>query len=700
MKLFLTAVATVLLSNVMTAQFQYPQARKADQVDDYHGVQVEDPYRWLEDDRSEETANWVKAENEVTFKYLNTIPYRDKLKKRCEEVFNYEKYSSPYRNNEWYYFYKNDGLQNQAVLYRQKGLDAKPELVIDPNKLSADGTSKLAQFVVSKNGKYAAYAISKGGSDWQEIFVMDLATKQNLADKIEWVKVSGIAWQGDGFYYSRYPAPSGSELSAKNENHQVYFHKIKTAQGADQLIFEDPSNPQRFNTVGVSEDEKYTFLTISDRGKGLQGNILRYAEKGSKVFKPIMNDINGFDYSIIDNIGNTFLIQTNANAPNEKVMLFDPKKPEEKDWKTVIAEKAEPLQYVTSAGGKLFVAYMKDVTTKAYVYDMKGKMENEITLPGVGTASGFGGNRDDKFVFYTYTSFSSPSTIYKYDIATKKSSVFRKLKLPFKPEQFETKQVFYTSKDGTKIPMFITYKKGIKMDGHNPTLLYGYGGFNISLQPGFNSLLIPFLENGGVYASANLRGGGEYGETWHEQGTKLKKQNVFDDCIAAAEYLIAQKWTSPSRLAIRGGSNGGLLVGAVINQRPDLFAAAIPQVGVMDMLRFHKFTIGWNWKPDYGSSENEEEFKALYAYSPIHNIKSGINYPATMITTADHDDRVVPAHSFKYAATLQEKYKGDRPMLIRVDVNSGHGASNTKKNIEMTADIYAFIFHNLGVMIK
>lgn len=700
MKLFLTAVATVLLSNVMTAQFQYPQARKADQVDDYHGVQVEDPYRWLEDDRSEETANWVKAENEVTFKYLNTIPYRDKLKKRCEEVFNYEKYSSPYRNNEWYYFYKNDGLQNQAVLYRQKGLDAKPELVIDPNKLSADGTSKLAQFVVSKNGKYAAYAISKGGSDWQEIFVMDLATKQNLADKIEWVKVSGIAWQGDGFYYSRYPAPSGSELSAKNENHQVYFHKIKTAQGADQLIFEDPSNPQRFNTVGVSEDEKYTFLTISDRGKGLQGNILRYAEKGSKVFKPIMNDINGFDYSIIDNIGNTFLIQTNANAPNEKVMLFDPKKPEEKDWKTVIAEKAEPLQYVTSAGGKLFVAYMKDVTTKAYVYDMKGKMENEITLPGVGTASGFGGNRDDKFVFYTYTSFSSPFTIYKYDIATKKSSVFRKLKLPFKPEQFETKQVFYTSKDGTKIPMFITYKKGIKMDGHNPTLLYGYGGFNISLQPGFNSLLIPFLENGGVYASANLRGGGEYGETWHEQGTKLKKQNVFDDCIAAAEYLIAQKWTSPSRLAIRGGSNGGLLVGAVINQRPDLFAAAIPQVGVMDMLRFHKFTIGWNWKPDYGSSENEEEFKALYAYSPIHNIKSGVNYPATMITTADHDDRVVPAHSFKYAATLQEKYKGDRPMLIRVDVNSGHGASNTKKNIEMTADIYAFIFHNLGVMIK
>lgn len=697
MKSIVSTLLFCFCYSIMIAQFNYPKTRKADQIDDYHGTKVADPYRWLEDDRSDETSAWVKAQNEVTFGFLNQIPYRDNLKKRCEEVFNYEKYSSPFRNNEWYYFYKNDGLQNQSALYRQKGLNGTPELVIDPNKLSADGTTRMTQFNISKNGKYAAYALSKGGSDWQEILIMDLATKQNLSDKLEWVKVSGIAWQGDGFYYSRYPAPNGSELSAKNENHQVFFHKINSAQSADKLIFEDPSEPQRFNQVYVSEDEKYTFLSISDRGKGKQGNILRYAEQGSTTFKPIINEINGFDYSVIHNVGNKFIIQTNSNAPNEKVMLFDPKMPEEKNWKIVIPEKKEVLQYASAAGGKLFVVYMKDVTTKAYVYNMKGKLENQVVLPGVGTATGFGGNSDDKVVFYVYSSFSTPSTIYKYDINTKTSTVFRKLNLPFDPALFETKQVFYNSKDGTKVPMFITYKKGIKLDGNNPTMLYGYGGFNISLQPGFSSLLIPFLEKGGVYASANLRGGGEYGETWHEQGTKLKKQNVFDDCIAAAEYLIAQKWTSPAKLAVRGGSNGGLLVGAVINQRPDLFAVAIPQVGVMDMLRFHTFTIGWNWKPDYGSSENPEEFKALYAYSPLHNLKEGVAYPATMITTADHDDRVVPAHSFKYAATLQEKYKGNKPMLIRVDVNSGHGASNTKKNIELTADIYSFIFYNMGV---
>jgi prolyl oligopeptidase len=512
--------------------------------------------------------------------------------------------------------------------------------------------------------------------------------------------VSGIAWQGNGFYYSRYPAPSGSELSAKNENHQVCFHTVGKAQKEDELMFEDKKNPQRFNTVSVSDDERYAYLTISDRGNGVEGNTLYYSIDGSKGFKPIRRAANGFEYQVIDNIGDKFLIATTADAPNSKVMLFDPRMPDEKDWKTIIPEKTEPLQYATAAGGKLFAVYMKDVTTKAYVYDFDGQLENEIQLPGVGTASGFGGNADDTFVFYTYTSFSTPSTIYKYDIKTKQSSVFRKLKLPFNPEEFETKQVFFTSKDGTKIPMFITYKKGIKMDGNNPTMLYGYGGFNISLQPSFSSLLIPFLENGGVYASANLRGGGEYGETWHEQGIKLKKQNVFDDCIAAAEYLIAEKWTSPKRLAVRGGSNGGLLVGAVINQRPELFAVAIPQVGVMDMLRFHTFTIGFNWKPDYGSSEKEDEFKALYAYSPIHNIKENINYPATLVTTADHDDRVVPAHSFKYAATLQEKYKGNQPVMIRVDVNSGHGASNTKKNIELTADIYSFLFHNMGVKIK
>jgi prolyl oligopeptidase len=700
MKYLISFLALTFCYNSMTAQFKYPQARKSEQTDDYHGMQVADPYRWLEDDRSAETAAWVKAENEVTFGYLNTIPNRDKLKKRCEEVFNYEKYSSPYRNGDWYYFYKNDGLQNQSVLYRQKELDGKPELVLDPNKLSEEGTSRLMQFVVSKNGKYAAYAVSKGGSDWQEIFVMDMATKTKISDKIEWVKVSSIAWQGNGFYYSRYPEPKGSELSAKNENHQVYFHTIGKAQKEDELMYEDKANPQRFHTVSTSEDEHYAFLTISDRGKGVEGNALHYAIDGSKGFKPIRREFNGFEYNFIGNIGDKFLISTTANAPNSKVMLFDPRMPDENDWKIILPEEPRPMLYASTASGKLFAVYLEDVATKAYVYGLDGSLENEIELPGVGTVSGFGGNHDDTFVFYTYTSFSTPSTIYKYDIRTKQSSIFRKLNLPFNPEQFETTQVFYPSKDGTKIPMFITYKKGVKMDGNNPTMLYGYGGFNINVQPSFSSLLVPFLENGGVYASANLRGGGEYGETWHEQGIKLKKQNVFDDCIAAAEYLIAQKWTSPKKLGIRGGSNGGLLVGAVINQRPDLFAVAIPQVGVMDMLRFHTFTIGWNWKPDYGSSENADEFKALYAYSPIHNIKEGIAYPATLVTTADHDDRVVPAHSFKYAATLQAQYTGNQPVMIRVDVNSGHGASNTKKNIEMMADIYAFMFQNMGVKIK
>ena len=699
MKLLLSLLNVLLVSNAMMAQFNYPVARKTDQVDDYHGTKVADPYRWLEDDHSEETAEWVKAENEVTFGYLNTIPFRDKLKARCEAVFNYEKYTAPSRKKEWFYFYKNDGLQNQSVLYRQKGLNGKPEMVIDPNKLSADGTTRMTQFVISKDGKYGAYATSKGGSDWNDIFIMDMATKQNLPEKIEWVKVSGISWQGNGFYYSRYPEPKGSELSAKNENHMVYFHNVNTPQSADKLIYQNPANPQQFNQVSVSEDEKYAFLSISDRGKGKQGNSLFYAANGSTDFKPIIAEINGFDYDIVDNVGNTFLIETNANAPNKKVLLFDPRKPNEKDWKTILPEKKEPLQSVSSAGGKLFVIYMKDVITKAYVYDFKGKMENEIQLPGIGTVSGFGGNSDDEFVFYNFSSFSTPPTIFKYEIKSQKSSEFRKLKLSFDPSQFTTEQLFFKSKDGTRIPMFITHKKGVKMDGNNPTLLYGYGGFNVNLQPGFNALLIPFLENGGVYASVNLRGGGEYGEKWHEQGTKLKKQNVFDDCIAAAEYLIAQKWTNPSRLALRGGSNGGLLVGAVINQRPDLFAVAIPQVGVMDMLRFHTFTIGWNWKPDYGSSEDPQEFKALYAYSPLHNIREDIKYPATLVTTADHDDRVVPAHSFKYAATLQEKYKGDKPVMIRIDVNSGHGASNTKKNIELTADIYAFIFHNFGMKI-
>jgi prolyl oligopeptidase len=676
----------------------YPKARKTDQVDTYHGTQVADPYRWLEDDRSVETADWVKAQNKVTFDYLSQIPYRKQLQTRLEEVYNYPKYSAPSRKGEWFYFYKNDGLQNQAVLYRQKGLDGKPELVIDPNKLSTDGTTRLGAFSLSKDGTYAVVGLSKGGSDWQEYQIMNLATKQYLSEKIEWVKVSGAAWQGDGFYYSRYPKPEGSALAAKNENHQVFYHKLNTPQSADRLVYEDPKHPQRFHIASTTDDERFVLLSVSDRGQGKDGNALFFmdAQSVQKTFSPVVAEVSDFSYGVVDSDGDRLLILTNEKAPNSKVVAFDTKK---KFFSTLIAERPEPITEggVSAAGNKLFVEYSKDVASQVQIFDYKGKHENEIQLPAIGSASGFGGEKDDKFVFYTFTSFTFPPTVYRYDIATRKSTIFRAPEVNFKPTDYETKQVFFTSKDGTKVPMFLTYRKGLKLDGNNPTLLYGYGGFNVSLPPAFSPFRIPFLEQGGVYAQANLRGGSEYGEKWHEQGMKLKKQNVFDDFIAAAEYLIAQKYTSSAKLAIQGGSNGGLLVGAVMNQRPELFRVAIPQVGVMDMLRFHKFTIGWNWIADYGSSDNPEEFKALYAYSPIHNLKPGLSYPATLITTADHDDRVVPAHSFKYAATLQEVYKGQNPVLIRIDTNSGHGASNTKKNIETTADIYSFILWNMGV---
>jgi prolyl oligopeptidase len=516
--------------------------------------------------------------------------------------------------------------------------------------------------------------------------------------------VSSVAWTGDGFYYSRYPAPEkGKELTSKNENHQVFFHKLGTVQSEDQLVYEDPANAQRFHILGTTDDERYAVLTISERGKGKKGNALFFRDlsKPVKTFTPIVAEIGDDSYSVIDNVGDKFLIQTDYKAPNSRIILYDPNNPDEKNWTEIIPEKPEPLQGSGTAGGKLFVTYLKDVTTRAYVYSFDGKLENEIKLPGLGAVFGLGGKPDDKFIFYTFTSFNFPPTIYKYEIATKKSTLFRQPEIPgFRASDYETKQVFYNSKDGTRVPMFLVHKKGLKLDGNNPTLLYGYGGFNVVQSPSFNSLRMALLEQGVVYASANMRGGGEYGEKWHEAGTKLKKQNVFDDFIAAAEYLIANKYTSSDKLAIQGGSNGGLLVGAVMNQRPELFKVAIPQVGVMDMLRFHKFTIGWNWIADYGSSDNPEEFKALYAYSPLHNIKGGVKYPATLITTADHDDRVVPAHSFKYASTLQGAQGGTAPILIRIDTKSGHGASNTKKAIETTADIYSFILYNLGVAPK
>jgi prolyl oligopeptidase len=683
----------------------YPVTKKVEQFDDYFGTKVADPYRWLEDETSTETKAWVDEQNKLTFGYLDKIPYREKLKDRLTQLFNYPRISAPFRRGDTYFFTKNDGLQNQSVIYIQKGVNGMPEVFLDPNKFSADGTSTLSTFSLSKDGKYVAYGASQGGSDWVLLSVMEVATHRKLDDEVRWMKNSGVSWQGDGFYYSRYPEPAkGKELSSKNEFQAVYFHKVGTPQSADVLVYDDKEHPLRFHSVNTTEDERFAILVVSERGKGKKGNavFVKDLSKNEDKFSPLVADIGDDSFGVIDNVGDKLLVRTNKNAPNGRVVLVDPKNAAESNWKEVLPERAEPLQGTGTAGGKLFASWRKDVATRAYVFSLDGKLENEIVLPGVGTAGGFGGLSDDTHVFYSFTSFNYPSTIFKYDIATKKSTVFRTVDIPgFKAENYETKQVFYNSKDGTKVPMFLVYKKGLKLDGNNPTLLYGYGGFNVVTTPGFSSLRMALLEQGVVYASANLRGGGEYGEKWHEAGTKLKKQNVFDDFIAAAEWLIANKYTSSSKLAIQGGSNGGLLVGAVANQRPELFRAVVEQAGVMDMLRFQKFTIGWNWIADYGSAEaNEAEFKALYAYSPIHNVRPGVKYPSTLITTADHDDRVVPAHNYKYAAALQAAQGGPNPILIRVDVNSAHGASNTTKALEQTRDIYAFLFENLGVEYK
>ncbi|MDP3717344.1 MAG: prolyl oligopeptidase family serine peptidase [Acidobacteriota bacterium] len=695
-------LAVLVLSGAVAAQgFQYPVTRTVDHVDTYHGTKVPDPYRWLEDDTSAETAAWVEAQNKVTFAYLDKIPYRAELTTRLKSLFDYAKFGSPSRKGDYYFFSKNDGLQNQSVLYIQKGLTGTPEVLIDPNTWSADGTVRLTGFSPSKDAKLAVYGVSRSGSDWQEYNVMDLSTRRVLEDKVEWVKVSSMAWRGNGFYYSRYPQPEkGKELSSINENHQVYYHRIGTPQSADELVFSDPKNPQRFHTLQTTEDERFAVLDISDRGTGKKGNavFVQDLSKPGSTFMPLVPEIGDDSYNVLESVRGELIVFTDNNAPNSRVVRIDPANPAPANWKSIIEPKADTIDTVRVAAGKVIATYMRDVASKAYVHNLEGALENEIELPGLGSASGFAGNMDDTSLFYTYTSFTYPTSIFRYDVAARKSSLFRAPEIPgLDVNQYETKQVFVTSKDGAKVPMFLVYKKGLALDGHNPTLMYGYGGFNIATTPGFNSLRIALLEQGFVYASVNMRGGSEYGEAWHDAGTKLKKQNVFDDFIAAAEWLIANKYTSPARLAAQGGSNGGLLVGAVINQRPELFRAAIPQVGVMDMLRFHKFTIGWNWIADYGSSDNAEEFKALHAYSPLHNIKPGGKYPATLITTADHDDRVVPAHSFKYAATLQKHASPDRPALIRIDTKSGHGASNVTKQIEATADIYAFLMYNLGV---
>jgi prolyl oligopeptidase len=674
----------------------YPESIRENVTDNYFGTDINDPYRWLENDTASSVMKWVDAQNDITFDYLSHIPYREQIRKRLTEIWNYPKYSSPFKEGEWYYFFKNDGLQNQSVLYRQKGLDATPEIFLDPNTLTADGTASLASITFSKDHKLCAIGIAQSGSDWNEIVVMDVTTKQYLNDKIEWVKFSGATWQGNGFYYSRYDEPAkGKAYSNQNEFMKIYFHKIGTPQQQDELIYEDKAHPLRYFNAAITEDERFMLIYVSE---GTHGNeiLIKDLNKDEKTFRTLFK---GFEnnYAVVDNIGDRILATTDKGSPKYRLIELDPTKPEEKNWKTIVAESDDLLEGVSYWNGKLFLSYLKDASTRLFRANADGSGKEEIILPGIGTASLIGGKKEDTEAFYTFTSFTNPGEIYRYELTSGKSTLFRKTEVGFNTDQFETKQVFYSSKDGTKIPLFIIHKKGIKLDGNNPTLLYGYGGFNISLTPSFSISRIYFLEQGGVYAIANLRGGGEYGEEWHKAGMLEKKQNVFDDFIAAAQYLIDEKYTSTEKLAINGGSNGGLLVGACMTQRPDLFKVAIPAVGVLDMLRYHKFTIGWGWAGEYGSSDLAKQFDFLIKYSPLHNVKEGVNYPATMIMTADHDDRVVPAHSFKFAAELQAKQKkAGNPILIRIDKKAGHGAGKpTTKLIDDATDFWSFVLWNL-----
>ena len=693
----------MMISTASFSQINYPDTKKVDQQDDYFGTIVKDPYRWLENDNSEETKEWVEQENKVTQEYLSKIPFRNDVRNRLEQMWNYAKYSSPFREGEYYYFYKNDGLQNQAVLYRQKGLDATPEVFIDPNVMSKDGTAAIGTPSFSKNKKYAVYLEAQAGSDWQEAHVMNVADKSNLKDEVKFIKFSGTSWKGDdGFFYSRYPIPDEkNKLTTQNQYHKVYYHKLGTPQSEDKLIYEDKDHPLRTIGARLTEDERFLLLNKSE---GTSGDELWVKDMN---IKSADNDfillIKGFDTesNFIDNDGDKLLVRTNADAPNYKVVLIDPKNPAKENWKTIIPERKELLEGVSTAGGKLLLSYLKDASTRVYQTDYQGHLEREIKLPGVGSASGFGGNKEDKEIFYSFSSFNYPPTIFRYNIASGKTDVFRKSEVKINTEKYETVQSFFTSKDGTKVPMFITYKKGLKLDGNNPALLYGYGGFNIPMTPAFSISNAFFIEQGGVFVVVNLRGGNEYGEAWHKAGMLQNKQNVFDDFIGAAEYLIEKKYTNSDKLAIRGGSNGGLLVGAAMTQRPELFKVAIPQVGVMDMLRYHKFTIGWAWATEYGRSDKKEDFENLYKYSPLHNLKPGVKYPATLITTADHDDRVVPAHSFKFAATLQEVNDGTNPTLIRIETKAGHGAGKpTSKQIDEATDIWSFVMYNLGMQFQ
>ena len=674
----------------------YPTTKKVDTVDNYFGTEVPDPYRWLEDDRSEETEAWVKKQNAVTFGYLEKIPFREDLKNRLEKLWNYEKVGSPFKEGDYTYYYKNNGLQNQYVVYRKKD-DGEEEVFLDPNTFSEDGTTSLMGLSFTKDGSKAAYLISEGGSDWRKGVVIDAGAKEIVEDTLVDIKFSGISWKGnDGFFYSSYDKPEGSELSAKTDQHKLYYHKLGTPQSEDKIIFGGtPEEKHRYVGGSVSEDQKYLFITASISTSGNKLFMMDLSKENPELVT-ILDDTDSDTYPI-ENEGSKLYLVTDRDAPNKKVVTVDASNPTPDNWKDLIPE-TENVLTAGTGGGYFFAEYMVDAISKVLQYDYEGKLVREVTLPGLGSAGGFGGKKEDKEFYFSFTNYNTPGSLYKYDVETGEYEQYWKPQIDFNPDDYESKQVFYNSKDGTKVPMIITYKKGTELNGNNPTILYGYGGFNVSLTPSFSIVNAVWMEQGGVYAVPNLRGGGEYGKKWHIAGTKLNKQNVFDDFIAAAEYLIDNKYTSKEYLAIRGGSNGGLLVGATMTQRPDLMQVALPAVGVMDMLRYHTFTAGAGWAYDYGTSEDSEEmFNYIKGYSPVHNVKEGTEYPATLVTTGDHDDRVVPAHSFKFAAELQEKQAGNQPTLIRIETNAGHGAGTpVSKTIEQYADIFGFTFYNMG----
>ncbi len=695
--ILIAIISTFVFPSKKVLNLKYPKAKKVDVVDNYHGVLVKDPYRWMENMDDPDLKKWIEEEKKLTEEYFSKIPFREKIRKRLRELWNYERFTIPEKVGEYYVFSKNTGLQEQNVYYYQKGLNGKPEVLIDPNKFSNDGSVVLTGIYFSNDCRYFGYSISRGSSDWREFYLVDFRNKKKLKDHLMWIKFSGMAWYKDGFFYSRYDAPKGDNpLKASNIFQKVYYHKVGTPQSDDILIYEDKEHPKRGFGVYVTPDEEYLIISVWEGSS--TGNRLFYKDlkkKGSKIHKLIDNDDSHFEF--IGSDGKKFYILTDYKAPNFRLIAIDLENPSREHWMDIIPESKNKLESVSFLNRKFIAVYLQDAVSKVSVFSKEGKYLYDIKLPGVGTVYGFYGKPEDKETFFMFTSFTHPPTIYRYDVEKNRVYLFKKSKVKFNPDDFITKKVFYKSKDGTKIPLFIVHKKGIKLDSKRPTLLYGYGGFNISMRPSFRLTIIPLLENGGVYALACIRGGGEYGEMWHRAGMLSKKQNVFDDFIWAAKYLIKSNYTDSEHLAIYGGSNGGLLVGAVINQKPELFKVAIAAVGVMDMLRFQKFTIGWAWIGEYGVSSNPEQFKYLIKYSPLHNIKEGLPYPAVLVTTAERDDRVFPAHSFKYIATLQEKYKGENPVLIRIESKAGHGgATGTTRTIDLYTDILSFIFYNMG----